>query len=144
LGVFYVSEQWYKPKGRLLWTLKDGTDVVGVDGEDIRDNLDVGWAAGGNPGADPYCPKGQIWIELPQKDEDGIERQQQATCVHEYTEQVKIERLRAEYKHPPKFMPVSFEEWLYLQGHHFGNRREASFRRKAWGAKAPYVGDCED
>lgn len=47
---------------RYIGTLDD-FDVWVVDGAVIRDNVDVDFALGGNPGRYAYVPDGEVWVE---------------------------------------------------------------------------------
>lgn len=52
-----------------------------VDGEVIRDEVDVDFTAGGNPGRYLYVPEGEIWVE-----ETSTEKDYLASVVHEWYE----------------------------------------------------------
>lgn len=54
-----------------------------VDGEYVRNNVDIDFVAGGNPARYAYCPENEIWIEEVYDDVDIA-----ATTMHEYHETI--------------------------------------------------------
>lgn len=56
-------------------------EVVEVDGEKVRDLVDIDFVAGGNPGRYAYVPHGQIWVESHVSPKDKA-----ATVLHEVHE----------------------------------------------------------
>lgn len=61
--------------------------VRSVDGEWIRDNVDVDFVEGGNPARYGYIPIDEIWIEDNLKDLDA-----RATLLHELVEECLMQR----------------------------------------------------
>lgn len=83
-------------------------DVWSVDGEAIRNQIDIDFVAGGNPGRYNYVPMGQIWIER------NIARKGIApVIVHEIVECI--------------FMQVG--RMTYSQAHDMANAIEGDMRR---------------
>lgn len=58
-----------------------GFDFWYVDGEYVRDNIDIDFVEGGNPGRYGYVPEEEIWLDDPIDDGDVV-----PTLVHEYVE----------------------------------------------------------
>lgn len=56
-------------------------EVVEVDGQVVRDRVDIDFVAGGNPGRYSYVPHGQIWVEADSSPKDKV-----ATILHEVHE----------------------------------------------------------
>ncbi len=70
----------------LYKTLKDGTKVYKVDGNYIRNNVDIDWTMGGHDYVYPkYIPKDEIWL-----DKDMAKNDFENTLRHENTERRKM------------------------------------------------------
>lgn len=54
-----------------------------VDGNYIRNNIDIDFVGGGNPSRYQYVPKGELWVE---KLSDGNKNDIDAFIEHEYVE----------------------------------------------------------
>jgi hypothetical protein len=61
-GVSRDSEKSSRFKSKKLGNVIS-FDVWSVDGEAIRNQIDIDFVAGGNPGRYNYVPMGEIWIE---------------------------------------------------------------------------------
>jgi hypothetical protein len=62
-----------------------GNEIWQVDGNIIRDLIDIDFTEGGNPGRYQYIPENQIWIEQSLSPEDTV-----ATIIHELTEEASM------------------------------------------------------
>lgn len=80
------------PPRRLLGHI-DGVRVYDVDGEWVRDHLDVDFVLGGNPGRYPFVPASQVWVEQRQSARDKA-----ATLVHELVEYRLMQRCGFDYE----------------------------------------------
>jgi len=58
-----------------------------TNGEYVRDNVDIDYAAGGNPARYHYIPENEIWIEKTPQEGDWA-----PTMAHEYIEMKKMQR----------------------------------------------------
>ncbi len=84
-----------------------GFVVWGVDGEVVRNRLDVDFTTGGNPGRYRYVPPGVIWVEQLLRPSDGV-----GVVVHEIIECQLMTRCA----------------WSYSRAHDFANVLEKHVR----------------
>ena len=68
-----------------LWEY-DGYEFWSVDGEYVRDNIDIDFVEGGNPGRYGYVPEKHRWIEEVIDKGDIV-----PTAVHEHIESILME-----------------------------------------------------
>jgi hypothetical protein len=89
--------------------LPDGTEIVEVDGNQIRNKKDIDFIGGSNSEANDYVPKKQIWVE-----KDLQESDKRKIVLHEIVER---SLMRAQG------MP-------YAQAHEIANEMEAKARKQ--------------
>ena len=81
--------------------------VYKVDGEYIRNNVNIDFVQGGNPGRYTFIPEEQVWVENNLKPNDFT-----ATAIHEIVECALMED----------------KGWSYDKAHDMANQWEDSFR----------------
>jgi hypothetical protein len=71
----------------------NGMDIMLVDGEKVRNQVDVDFTTGGNPAVYEYVPKNELWVE------DIMEPSDVApTIVHEYMEMKRMDQKGEPYE----------------------------------------------
>lgn len=75
-----------------LWARVDNVSVFLVDGECVRDKIDIDMVLGGNPGRYKFVPKNEAWIDAVQTPRDRV-----ATALHELVEYSLMRRKRLSY-----------------------------------------------
>jgi hypothetical protein len=75
-----------------FWAAVAGTSIYLVDGECLRDKVDIDMVLGGNPGRYAFIAKGKVLIDKVQTPRDRV-----ATALHELVEYDLMRRKRFSY-----------------------------------------------
>lgn len=104
-----------------LW---DGTKIYQIDGDFVRNHVDINFIGGGNGYAYDYCPKDELWYEnMPNQDDCRY------ILLHEIVEYIFMRYKDLSY-HPAHDMANSVESIVRHIGLKKGSFKKNPFRMK--------------